>query len=318
MKKISEHLGELIIALAGIILIIGIIGYFHAPIGNFFASIVTKEVSLGTTLIDGMQIGDIGVSGGEHGGEVGGENGGEADDPADEPVALTAFYTYTPINSNSAYRLGLNSNFANALNSNADYVVEGKTVWTVGSALPNPGATYEGLPVTDMSYMFAYYDRIRTLDLSQFDTSNVTGMYAMFENCFGLQTLKLSGWNTANVTTMNSMFGGCQSLTALNLSHFNTANVTDMQSMFVCCMSLETLNVSHFNTANVDNMSGMFSECSSLTTLDLSSFDTSNVTNTGSMFKDCDALNTILARTAADKATFEASDSFPGCTVTVK
>ena len=63
MKKISEHLGEIIVALAVVALIISVVTVFSAPVSNFFSSIVTKEVALGTEVMNGMAIGDIGVDG---------------------------------------------------------------------------------------------------------------------------------------------------------------------------------------------------------------------------------------------------------------
>ena len=54
----------------------------------------------------------------------------------------------------------------------------------------------------------------------------------MFYWCSSLTSLNLSNFNTNNVTNMNHMFQYCSSLTSLNLSNFNTNNVTDMSWMF--------------------------------------------------------------------------------------
>ena len=50
-----------------------------------------------------------------------------------------------------------------------------------------------------------------------------------------LQELNLSNFNTNNVTNMSDMFSGCSSLKELNLSNFNTKNVIDMSRMFSEC-----------------------------------------------------------------------------------
>ena len=47
----------------------------------------------------------------------------------------------------------------------------------------------------------------------------------MFASCSSLKELNLSNFNTNNVTNMNSMFYYCSSLKELNLSNFNTNNV---------------------------------------------------------------------------------------------
>ena len=53
--------------------------------------------------------------------------------------------------------------------------------------------------------------------------------------CSSLKELNLSNFNTNNVTNMIGMFSGCSSLKELNLSNFNTNNVTDMEGMFYEC-----------------------------------------------------------------------------------
>ena len=57
----------------------------------------------------------------------------------------------------------------------------------------------------------------------------------MFEGCSSLTELNLSNFNTNNVTNMQSIFKECSSLTELNLSNFNTNNVTNMENMFEGC-----------------------------------------------------------------------------------
>ena len=93
--------------------------------------------------------------------------------------------------------------------------------------------------VTDMTGMFQNSKAI-TLDLSIFDTSNVTDMGYMFYNCTSLTSLDLSTFNTSNVTNMGRMFQSCSSLTSLDLSSFDTSNVTNMDYMFYNCTSLTT------------------------------------------------------------------------------
>ena len=54
----------------------------------------------------------------------------------------------------------------------------------------------------------------------------------MFYNCSSLASLDLSNFNTNNITNMECMFCNCSSLTSLNLSNFNTNNVINMYGMF--------------------------------------------------------------------------------------
>ena len=141
--------------------------------------------------------------------------------------------------------------------------------------------------------MFAGCSGLTSLQLSNFDTKNVTEMGLMFFGCSSITTLDLSHFDTHKVTDMQNMFGACSSLQSLDLSNFDTENVTDMSWMFFNCSSLITLDLSNFNTKNVTNMLHMFFWCTSLTTLDLSNFDTKNVTDMRWMFVHCPLLSTI-------------------------
>ena len=137
---------------------------------------------------------------------------------------------------------------------------------------------------TDSSKMFYDMRSLTSLNLSNFDTSQVTNMQYMFSDMTKLTTLDLSNFDTSKVTDMKYMFNEMYGLTSLNLSSFNTSNVTDMSCMFAHMFSLTSLNLSNFNTSKVTNMGAMFYDMPRLTSLDLSNFNTSNVTNMGWMF----------------------------------
>ena len=115
----------------------------------------------------------------------------------------------------------------------------------------------------------------------------------MFYKCSSLTSLDLSSFNTANVTDMGGVFINCSSLTSLNLTNFNTAKVTSMSGMFSRCSSLASLNLTSFNTEKVTDMNAMFNKCSSLPSLDLTNFNTENVTDMGNMFFGSRSLTTI-------------------------
>jgi surface protein len=67
--------------------------------------------------------------------------------------------------------------------------------------------------VTDMRFMFYLCEKLVRLDLSSFNTSNVTNMKHMFYCCSALQSIVVeSGWNTASVIESTNMFGGCYNI----------------------------------------------------------------------------------------------------------
>ena len=60
----------------------------------------------------------------------------------------------------------------------------------------------------------------------------------MFYECKSLSSLNLSNFNTQNVTDMSDMFRWCESLSSINLSNLNTQNVTNMSFMFEGCSNI--------------------------------------------------------------------------------
>lgn len=165
-------------------------------------------------------------------------------------------------------------------------VTDMTNLFYAGDKHNNPMAYYYGkYSVTPLS--------IKKLDLSNWNTSNVTTMRGMFKDCRGLTELDISGFDTSNVTSMTFMFSECRNLTELDLSGFNTINVKVMCEMFLGCSNLTKLDVSGFNTTNVETMEKMFQDCRELTELDVSGFDTTNVETMNRMFSGCKKLQKL-------------------------
>ncbi|MBP5156319.1 MAG: BspA family leucine-rich repeat surface protein [Treponema sp.] len=115
------------------------------------------------------------------------------------------------------------------------------------------------------SEMFKGCSHLTSIDLSGFDTGNVTDMSNMFMYCSGLTSLNVSGLNTGNVTNMSRMFWGCSGLTSLDVSGWDTGNVTDMSFMFGLCSGLTTIYASSsFVTTAVTSSTNMFTDCNNL------------------------------------------------------
>ncbi|UKI56985.1 MAG: DUF285 domain-containing protein [Clostridium sp.] len=84
---------------------------------------------------------------------------------------------------------------------------------------------------------------------------------------FGSQatTLNLSNFNASNVTNMSYMFRNSQ-VTTLDLSNFDTSNVTNMSAMFFESIALKTIYAGEkFNVNKVQQIDNdMFGNCTSL------------------------------------------------------
>ena len=149
--------------------------------------------------------------------------------------------------------------------------------------------------VIDMEGLFQNCITLEYIDLSNFDTSNVTNMAFMFNHCNRLKEIKgLDKFITSKATTMEGMFQSCFKLEFIDVSSFDTSNVEIMNFMFVDCFKLKGIKgINKLNTKKVTNMTGMFENCLSLKYLNLENFDTSNVTNMSYMFNKCKKLKEI-------------------------
>ena len=115
---------------------------------------------------------------------------------------------------------------------------------------------------------------------------------AMFAVCCDLTSIDLSRFDTSEVTTMGHMFEECNDLTKLNFSNFDTSKVTDMRWMFNNCCNLTTLDLSSFDTSKVKHMNAMFWGCSSLTTIK-GVIDMKSCEYYGCMFLNCFKLKDV-------------------------
>ena len=159
---------------------------------------------------------------------------------------------------------------------------------------------------TDMTDLFAYMHKNKSIDLEYLDMFNITNMSRMFKlshedenNIFVQDENELTElkwgekFNTKNVTDMHQAFSGLNHITSLDLSSFDMSNVTNIANMFHGCASLEEIDVSTWDTSKVTNMYSTFGRCTSLKTLDVSHWDTSNVTTMIETFWGCSSLEEI-------------------------
>ncbi len=99
-----------------------------------------------------------------------------------------------------------------------------------------------------------FYGTNNTIDISNWDTSQITDMSGLFKCIRQISTEPIIlNWNTSNVKTMNFMFSNCEQDFVLN---FDTRNVRKMFAMF--CYATNFNQPLHFDTSNVTDMHYMF------------------------------------------------------------
>ena len=139
---------------------------------------------------------------------------------------------------------------------------------------------------TSCMLMFSNYI-FKHLDLSEFDTSEVTNMSLMFAGA-KFEKLTLGKFDTSKVTDMSYMFQGCCNLKSVDTSDWNVSNVRDMEDMFSKCNNLKKLDVSKWDVSNVTNMAFMFYNCHWLDRhICTKNWNMSSIEHMDCIFEDC-------------------------------
>lgn len=140
--------------------------------------------------------------------------------------------------------------------------------------------------ITNFSTLFkkARFDYLNTpityIDVSGWNTSNVTTMMEMFSGLNDLQEIiGLDTWDVSKVENFHSVFAFCSNLKELNLTGWDISSGGTFRDMFNNCYALEKIiGIENFKFGpNVSMISYMFSGCENLKTIDLSKWDVKNV-----------------------------------------
>ena len=150
--------------------------------------------------------------------------------------------------------------------------------------------------VTDMNYMFCgCYSLSQIMNLNKWNTMNLKYANYMFTDCQALTSLDLSAWDTTNLREIGAMFSYCKKLTSIDFTGWNTLKIRDMWNTFYSCLSLVNLDLSNFITPNLESeINGLFYDCRALETINLSNLDTTNVTEMKDVFRNTKSLKTII------------------------
>ena len=170
--------------------------------------------------------------------------------------------------------------------------------------------------MTSAGYMFCKLANVQSLDVAGFDTGKVENMGGMFTDCASLKSLSVGGWDVSKVKFMDNMFRGCSSLEELEgEQYWNPSNVENMGQMFDGCGSLKSVNVMNwYPTSKLYNMGGMFRGCGSLTHLNFGEqFDTSGVKYMDNLFNGCSSMKVLDLTYFNTQSVETMSDMFKDC-----
>jgi surface protein len=187
---------------------------------------------------------------------------------------------------------------------------------------------------TDCSHLFYNYNGT-SLDLSNWDMTNVSRTDFMFGGCRELRTLRLDNCNEDTIRKIiesrDFPTGGTRKIYCLEKNVANLAPPNGWE--FVDAVTGEVIvqeepefyspgyykgrdieEATTMVTSEHDNLSEMFQDCKNLRTINgINEWDTSNVTNMDNMFKSCNSLVSLdLSKWVVSKVK-SMSDMIQGC-----
>lgn len=99
-------------------------------------------------------------------------------------------------------------------------------------------------------------------DLSDIDTHRIKDMSYLFHNEKDIKNINISNWDTSNVTNMERMFYGCYKFNS-DISSWDVSNVTNMDKMFSQCLEFNQ-DLDNWKINDKCSMNWIFSGCNKL------------------------------------------------------
>ena len=130
----------------------------------------------------------------------------------------------------------------------------------------------------DLSGVFARLNKVEVIDISGWDTSNVTFMEEMFRKCSKLKNIiGIENLDVSRSEDVSYMFYGGENLVELDLTNWNPILLNSAWNMFSYCSNLKIIkNIENWQLPNIQDVSYMFYECTKLD-VDLSNWDLTNI-----------------------------------------
>ena len=154
--------------------------------------------------------------------------------------------------------------------------------------------------VSNINSMFLGCISLPRINVSNWDTSNITAISSLFQACYNLREIKgLNTWtNLSKATNISAMFRDCYKLKGdLDLENFAiSTQCTNVAGIFYNCSKIYSISIKGWNLSNVTSVSVMFQGCVSMMSLNMQNLTpiTSTCTNASQLFYNCYALNELI------------------------
>ena len=120
--------------------------------------------------------------------------------------------------------------------------------------------------------------KLEVVNISGWDTSNVTAMAYMFSRCKNLKNIiGIENLDVSKLEKANFMFDSCENLVELDLTNWNPKLLQKTRYMFCGCSNLKIIkNIENWQLPNIKDVRYMFCNCTKLD-VDLSNWDLTHI-----------------------------------------
>ena len=149
--------------------------------------------------------------------------------------------------------------------------------------------------LTSTYYMFYNCIYLLSIDVSHFDSSEISDAQSMFNECHGVKFINLTNFNPPYVGTLWHFALNCYALTSIDMTNYNIPSVSYRKS-FIGCKCLISLDLSNWKYSNILKIDEFIPESGNLILLDISNLDTTSVSDKGNEFTSCNKLKYLNLR----------------------
>ena len=142
-----------------------------------------------------------------------------------------------------------------------------------------------------------YHSNNSFIDLTDIDISELDDLLGVFFKLYNMEYVDISGWDTSNVTTMADMFYYCTKLKKIiGIENLDVSKLRCANSMFYGCENLIELDLTNWNPISLQRAWSMFDDCSNLKIIkNIENWQLPNIMDVSSMFYDCTKLDVDLS-----------------------
>lgn len=162
----------------------------------------------------------------------------------------------------------------------------------------------------DASFMFKQFTNLESV-AGEVDTSTTTNMKGMFSRLSKLKHVDFSSWNTSQVRDFSDMFEYVSSMETIDVSNFNLLSVRKLSGMFKGMSSLRKLDISNFHVGSrilIDGTHDFLTQLASLEELSLPDMYDHNVMYSGAVFNGSPKLMKVTFKYSSAGWLAEGSD----------